>query len=294
MRHVIKWIAVVSLVVADAVLLGMVARATATHDSGIPTISAPTESEPAILEPTGRAALTIGTGNVLIRTRMGSCAATGRPFIELSRDLGATFREIALPVNDGEVVSVVLSIKADSADELTVIGTGSDCSPLAFTTKDGGIEWKLVDRPGNSWWVAPDGHTIVTPEGESEPGCEVLSLQAFSEINAKVLCASGRISGTNDAGTTWVVLGELSDARAATFSGLRGGFAVRETPDCVNQAYLTGNAGGTWTPVGCIGGKSPVTMLVSRSSSRLIASDGEAIWISTDEGAKWAAPQPVK
>ena len=292
MRPAVRIVTLAVVLVIDAVLLLGVVRKEPPSDLGFDVGSNPSApATSAISQPTGRVGLTLSGGNIVLRTMKGSCTGTGRPVLTISRDFGGSFNEVALPTIDDLVVSTLLWVKSASATELAIIATGADCKAQAFATSDGGAEWNKVLRPADSWYVGPDGRTIVSPERSTDPGCAVASLSTTSAINARVLCSDGRVNGTNDAGTTWVTLGKLADARAATFFGLRGGFAVAPAAGCASQVYSTGDAGGNWSPLGCIDEKATVALL-SGKAARLVASDEKVVWISTDGGAKWDIAVP--
>lgn len=261
---------------------------------GVASSSAPAE----LSKPNGSVTL-IYTSGALVRLTRGQCTANGRPKLEVSRDLGVTFREVALPLLNAsispelgaqvETVNAVLNVSIGSPTEMTLVASDSDCKENGYATDDGGASWKPGEVPA-VWSVDAAGTGVISPSGSSEPGCDVVALSPLSERNAKVACTNGIIRGTDDSGGEWVTLGRLDGVTGALFAGVRNGWAVAPDGDCRARAFSSANAGNSWTRLGCIAKDAGATSLVG-TPTKLFVLIGEEIHLSTDGGKTWQSQE---
>lgn len=300
MSQKLKGAFVVLFIVADVVLVVFLFRQMRSdryQASDEPVIAQSTRSSPITGGPTGAISLAYSASGTLMRVTRGSCTATGRPFLELSADVGKNFKEIALPLLDqGDntkfgsrptTVKTILQVTASSATKFTVIASDEQCVSHRYSTNDAGANW-TEQKKFQTWFVNASGDEVVSPGGASQPGCQIVSLSPISDRNAKVACENGSILGTDDHGDTWVTLGNLNNLSAATFDDLRNGYAVAEYTDCKARAYVTNDAGLNWKAAGCVG-KNAVQSLVG-NAGRLVALVGDRVKISTDGGKTWEVP----
>lgn len=245
--------------------------------------------------PDGRVGLVLSDSGILARVWQGRCVRGSRPRIEISRDAGKVFEEIALPLlSEGEgagsdkkdeTVRTVLQIRADSPDEITVVASDDQCVARRFDTKDGGQSW----TPSNTiktWYIDAAGTGVVSPDGPSDPGCSVAALSLLSDRNVKVACDDGTIRGTDNNGDEWVTLGSLNGVAGLTIPTLRDGFAVAPEAGCKSRAFVTADAGGQWDAAGCIARKHAATSMVGTAGA-LFALVGNDVHFSDDAGKTW-------
>lgn len=243
----------------------------------------------------GRTGLTWSDSGILAKVWRGRCVANGQPRIELSTNLGQTFEEIALPLlsqpdanepgQRAETVRTILLIRVDSPDEITVIASDDACKARRFDTTDRGASWK--ESPTiSTWYVDAAGTGVVSPEGASEPGCDIVALAPLSDRNAKVACADGTIAGTDDNGDEWVTLGLLPGVTGLTFQGLRAGFAIASDDECEARLNVTDDAGAAWDRAGCVAEEGDAKSLVG-GAGNLLALVGDEVHRSTDAGKTW-------
>jgi len=243
----------------------------------------------------GAVGLTFSSSGLLAKVTRGQCTAYGRPKIELSVDEGKTFNEIALPllkpvdnaIPGIKVVTVrtILQVRVDSPKKIQVIGSDKDCVSHRYDTADGGKSWRRSSKI-KTWYVDASGTGVVSPAGASEPGCTVVALVPLSDRNAKVLCTTGLVRGTDDNGGSWVTLGSLGGVTAGTFTGLREGLAATQDGTCLSRAYRTADAGGTWEPRGCISHKNATSSIVG-TKARMYGLVGSKVRVSTNAGKSW-------
>lgn len=308
MNHGLKVAGVIAFLAVDVVLIGVLFRHTnagnaqTTTDAGDSVSSSKgVAGTSPTTEPTkaaGEVTLVAAASGNLIKVTRGTCTSNGRPMLELSNDGGKLFKEVALPLlaksddttpgSQAPTVSTILQIDAKSTTEYAAVATDDNCVAHGYVTDDGGASWRKI-RSIKVWYLSATGDEVVSPEGASEPGCEVVSLSPFSDRNAKVACADGSIRGTDDNGKNWVTLGRLKGLTAATFVDLRNGFAVAADDGCMARAYSTTNLGLDWKPAGCIDDKKSVSSIAG-SAGKLEALVGTEISSSADGGATWKKP----
>ncbi len=69
----------------------------------------------------------------------------------------------------------------------------------------------------------------------------------------RVLCEDGRVLGTADDGSTWVVLGHARRAELIAYSGPGTGYAVARRLSCAHALLRTVDGGATWSTRHCFG-----------------------------------------
>ena len=82
------------------------------------------------------------------------------------------------------------------------------CVARVYVTDDGGASWTSAPKT-EAWYVDAPSTGVVSPEGASEPGCNIVALVPYSDRNAKVLCTDGKVLGTDDNGDVWVTSGPV-------------------------------------------------------------------------------------
>lgn len=236
--------------------------------------------------------LTSGESFTLLRFHPSDCSGETIPKLEISTDAAETFREVGLPIDEDREPAIrsVLAVGAESPDELTLLGTSSDCKKRGFESNDGGESWKRADVSFD-WYIAPNGKSVTSPDRTSSPDCEPISLDFTDDVNAKIVCKSGSLKGTSNAGATWTAIGNLSNMRSAAFVGLRTGVAIAGTKDCKSRAYRSEDGGVSWDAVDCIDEKAEAQVLIG-GAKKMYAADGSRTWISEDLGDKWSEVVP--
>lgn len=287
------------LVVVDIVLIGLMFQkynddANLATSSSSPLAKPVETSSQEAEKPTGAAKLWSGEDGSLVRSRMGNCSATGRPLLEASYDGGANFSEIAVPIlsnadanespSKAESVRTILRVDVEP-DGVTVVTGDASCDPQQYTSTDGGGSWTR-NQQIDGWYVDAALTGVVSPAGPSEPGCAVTVLEAFSDSDAKVMCAGGTTRTTTDGGDTWLPLGRLGGVKAATFADPQTGYAIADDTECT-RAFASTDGGATWTAAGCTDGGHSALVIGSQG---LIATDGRNVQVSTDRGVTWEKP----
>lgn len=227
--------------------------------------------------------LSIAGDGTIIRSIRGRCdddasAAT----VVVSTDGGKTSRTAKTGLQE------VLVVKAVSKDDLQVVGAGSDCIVLQRSSTDGGATW-VSAKEVTLWRPSLKELTrVVSPQGSTEPGCEVSSLSQVTAESARVSCTDGRFFGTGDSGATWVELGSLPNVRTATFPAPSLGYALATYQGCAAQSFSTRDGGRTWTPGGCITGE-PAGAIAATDTTVGAVVDGQ-FYASSDRGVSFSQP----
>ena len=249
-------------------------------------------------DPIGRVGLEVGSGDLVIRLKAGSCSEPGGPRLELSRNSGRTFHRLRVPqIDDGSGVSAsspsvraIIYADAKSPAEITVGAADSDCKVHPYTTTDGGGTWTQESGPLKQWHVDPATGGIVSPSGPTDTGCKKLAVLApVSKATAKVFCAAGSVRSTTDGGKTWTTLGQLPDVTGSVFTGPQTGYALVLESDCKSRVHATVNGGLTWAPVGCVAETLGIPGFAG-TTERLVAGGTGGVRLSTNGGRTWKPP----
>lgn len=297
MSPVVKVMGIAAFVIVDVLLIAwLFTRDSAPDaDGGLSTgeESGAAEGRPPVDE---SISLTRSESFTLFRVHPSDCSGDTIPKLEISTTAAERFREVGLPIDEDSELAIrsVLAVAADedSPDDLTLLGADLDCKKKGYASEDGGESWERADVEFD-WYVTADGQSVTSPDRTSSPDCVPIWLDSADEANAKVVCKSGSLRGTSDAGATWTVLGELDGMRAASFAGLRTGVAIAPRDDCKTQAFRSIDGGASWTPVACVDKEAEAEALVG-GASQMIAGDASRTWISDDLGEEWnevASPQ---
>lgn len=242
--------------------------------------------DPYDLDPASSYLLSLTDDGSLLSARRGQCDGRTQAEVQFSDDGGASLRDVETGLTE------VVAVRADSASDLTVVGSQDDCVLRQRTSTDGGSTWQdqytftgTFDVSG--WRLDLDEETVVvSDERSSEPGCSVTSLSEVSDVLARVSCDDGTIIGTGDGGDSWVKLGRLDNVRVASYASPSKAYALAKYQGCAANAFVTRDGGRTWTPGGCISG-DPAQAL-TQSSDRLVARVDGDLYVSRDEGASWS------
>ena len=236
-------------------------------------------------------------GDIMVRSHAGSCRGSGRPLLELSRDGGKTFNEVAVPVleeaeatdpeSKATPIRTIVDVAVESPLELEIIAGDEKCKPRRHVTEDGGDSWERK-KSFDAWFVDASGKDIVSPDGVLDAGCEVASLSQLSDAEAKVVCRGGAILETEDSGATWLAVGDLDKTvKAAIFTRSKVGFAIAGDGTC-SRTFSTEDGGLTWQTQGCV--KDVDIADLAGTVKRLVVADDKDVRVSTDEGKSWTAP----
>ena len=296
-----KFGAFAAFLVVDVVLVGFMIRELNDDQkdavSKAPSTTTTTEAQKTE-EPTGAVGVTTkGAGDTLIRSRRGSCSNTGRPLLEISRDGGQNFQEMAVPVLEEAdatepgsrptSVRTVLHVELESADEFTIVAGDEKCKPHRYASEDGGQTWERK-KGFEAWFVDAANSEIVSSNGVLNPGCkQITALSQLSDVGAKVACSGGAIRATADSGATWATLGNLENVKAAVFAGVRVGFAIAEGSKCL-RSYSTEDGGASWQAAGCV--EDVDVEDLAGTATHLVVADEKDVRISTDQGESWKKP----
>ncbi len=288
---------VLAIGVAVAVLLMRLDRSAPSPIR--PTRDVTEDIESAAKDPVGRVGLVAGTGDLLLRTRAGSCTKPGGPELELSHSRGYRFGTVRLPqVDEGTGVSAssptvraIAWAKVVSRYKITVAAADGSCKLRQYETSDGGETWKSVSSLAGEWHIDPASGGAVSPKGAVDPGCRPVQLVRISDSTAKVFCPDGTIRTTSDGGATWLDVGVLKKVSSAVFTGPLVGFASTERPACKSRIQSTVDGGLTWTPRGCVEKMLSIPAFTA-TKKRLTAGGLGGVRLSGDGGATWKPPPP--
>lgn len=265
---------------------------TSSHDPG-------NDLDSASKDPVGAVSLTAGKGDLLVRVMAGSCTTAGGPQLELSSNLGRTFRHIRVPqVDDGTGVSAsspavraIVFVEATSPTAISVGAADTKCAVHRYSTTDAGATWKQESAPLAQWYLDPKTGVAVSPIGRTDAGCKsgIGHIAPITKQTAKVFCASGTIRSTTDGGQVWTSIGKLADASAVVFTGARTGYATVAGTACKSHVYATVTGGATWLPRGCVV-KELVIPGLTGTAKHLVSGGPSGVRLSTDDGKTWKAP----
>ena len=204
--------------------------------------------------------------------------------MQVSSDSGARFVGAGITG-----LADVLRVAASGADSMLVVGADADCALVAYTSSDGGASWDRQHQGGAYWHLSLGvAEAVHAPGGDVDPGCEVKALLPLSEGNARVLCSTGELRGTDDAGRHWVSLGALEGAVGAYYVDTSDAWAVASSDACDAAVFRTADGGAQWNQRACIDGDPP--QAVSASSGVVTVQAGGDIQTSDDRGESWSSP----
>ena len=289
----LKIAAIVALVMVNAVLLVLLAQTMSGWRTDLaderPTSTAPTpteaqsntESEPP--KTGGAPGVAIAADGSIISWVSGSCTEEDLPELKISTNGGGDFGTIELPE-----VNAVLAVRAESAQNLSVVTADSECAVSTQTSTNAGKDWESSEGD-NLWRLAGRGvGVVISPSGEVDAGCTALSVSPISTQNARVLCDSGEIRGTDDTGGSWISMGTYADATAGVFPSIGEAFVIAKDADCEARVFRSGDGGGSWSPLGCAGDQSAKAL--ASNGDTLAALIGDDLAVSNDAGATWQKP----
>ena len=290
MSDKLKIALVAALVVVNAVLLVVLSqtvsgwRTNLSDDPPAPTeltaTPAPTGEESDEPKVGGNPGIALADDGTIIQWVSGSCEKDQVPELKTSTNGGDSFETIDLPK-----ANAVLAVRADSGKEFTVITANKDCVVSTNNTSNGGKDWQSAEGD-NLWRLAGRGEGIViSPNGEVDAGCTALSVSPISVQNARVLCDSGEIKGTDDTGETWISMGTYAGATAGVFPSIGEAFVVAQDTDCAARVFRSGDGGGSWNPLGCAGDESAKAFASNGDTFAAIV--GQDVAVSTDGGTTW-------
>lgn len=234
------------------------------------------------VKPAETVLLSISRDETIAMATRQSCDAKQAVNVRVSTDLGKKFVDRQTPVTQ------ILDLKADSRDDLTIVGTDVDCVVGSWASTDQGATWaKLPAIAG--WYVDPSRlDKVVSPKRTGKPGCDVISISATSDTFARVTCSNGTILGTGNAGKAWQDLGHLADVRAAVFPAPGNGMALASYQGCAAHGFTTRDGGRTWSKAGCIAGAK--AQAIAYSGSTLVAIVDGGVFVSANKGETWTQP----
>ncbi|KQM82766.1 hypothetical protein [Agromyces sp. Leaf222] len=233
--------AIVVFVVVDAVLIwwavtSLRAEAGAPQGEVLPTIPpaspGPTTTDepnaassdatpaPVIRQTVMLAAL---DANVAYRGSTGTCPGVAAS-IEVTLDGGATWDA---GVTEG--LTDLQSLDPSEGEIVTMIARDAACTIGRYRSYVLGDDWEATSEPEPTWYV--DGGQAVAPSGISLP-CDgaIAQLASTSPTSAAVLCESGEVLVTSDAGVVWAATATPVSGAVALAGGPTG-YLVAVTGD---------------------------------------------------------------
>lgn len=225
--------------------------------------------------------------------RQGACPAGGSKLWH-SANGGRTWDEIAIPF------SVISRVQVTDSTKILVVGSESTWRESALHSSDTGKTWS----PGGAlslWYpslatpkdVVNSAGRVSTPCGETD----AVSVSSLSATSAAVLCGTGKVMETANAGSTWVAIARNLKAAALAVRLEAGKLAaiVAHPGDGCSGAQLSVVVGTTVRKIGCVdlGGRESAGLI----GEAALGIEGDAGWFvlddatyrSDDGGKTWAA-----
>lgn len=301
LRRVAPVVGLGALLVVDAALIAWALRpvpvevveavsagASAAPDaSGTPTSPAggatpsPTPSPSDIeVEPLTRVASAVGDDVVWVADS-GTCRRPGT--VWFSDDRGASWRVEEAP-------GQVLRLRAETDASAFVTGGDEDCDLRMWSTADGGGAWGDPSSADAAWSRVPRAPRVVdTSGGEQVTPCarraEVVDLAPLDTSTALVLCDSGQVRTTTDAGSRWTDVFELEGSLALALAPDASAALLVGTSDDCDGVVATPVRNGEPADEGACIESSP------RSGEVAAATSGSRWWVVVDEEV-FSAPDP--
>jgi len=248
-----------------------------------PTIDAsaedPSVSTSATPAPDAPLLLALGSDTV-VRAEAGRCGGGDQARVAVARPGATAWR--ALPVASDLVG--VLAVRAESRDDLLVIGVDGECRISGYAGTAGRRDWAQV--PAQDEWyldVTQRPAEVHAPGGPVDVPCMPTALSALDAV--RVLCEDGALLGTGDGGQTWAALGRVENASAMAFEGPSRGIALAERDDCPVTVLVTTNGGAGWEATTCLGGETGRAVALRGETAVAVIDD--VLWRSADGGETW-------
>jgi hypothetical protein len=259
----------------------------AADESDSPQPSSPADARPEATPPdplpvVRETPLAVLSARSAVRATAGACPSDGA-VIEFTDDQGRTWESLAAPAE------AVLRVNRTSQADTWLVGASSpDCVAGISTSEDRGSSWVGPSDPTGAWHLEldPDASTLHAPFGTVESPCtdRALELEPTSFDDAWVLCSTGEVYATVNAGTSWESVGVAQGAVALGVVVETPVVAVPSDGDCPGLAVgaLEGEA------LGCVQGAAPadVGLAFAGASAGFVVAGGET-WTSNDGGATW-------
>lgn len=247
---------------------------------------------PETLEPP----LLLVSSTLVYRATTGSCL--GGAELERSTNGGKRWTPLISPA------SATLSLTSTGGETLTMVGADSTCEVKVWTSTDQGATWSAPTPASDVFVRDPDDATkLLTPAGTVKNPCpdaqeSPISVDGTSPTEAAVLCATGDVVVTQDAGSTWATQSPVVGGVAMTFESASLGWALRlNSGQCPSfQLMRTQDGALTWQTGGCLGidpeGDTAGTASVSFADPDSgIADLAGAVYATQDSGLTWQGPR---
>jgi photosystem II stability/assembly factor-like uncharacterized protein len=101
-----------------------------------------------------------------------------------------------------------------------------------------------------------------------------------------VLCGSGQVLGTQDAGQSWVALGRLDGAVDIRFTSPGVGVGLARESGCPAAVLRTTDGGTSWKRLACLTGRTP--RAIGAQGDLVAAQVGDRLYSSSDAGVTWS------
>jgi hypothetical protein len=244
----------------------------------------PTEEPPQAAGPARERPLDVLSSTVAVRAVPGACPGGGG-VIETTTNGGGTWNGVDTPADE------VLRATWASTDNLWFVGAGGEsCSPAFFTSGDEGGSWGGPEDAAAAWHLLPEptASQLHAPNGNvSSPcgGATTLELEPISTDQAFVLCGTGEVFETRDAGGSW---GSLGTAEGAVALGVADGSPLVAVPTTNETCEGLGIGAVAAEGIGCADGAPDEDVALSFADGGvgfLLA--GAETHVTADGGASW-------
>jgi hypothetical protein len=268
----------------------------------VPPVVEPVEVKPPVVEPVETTPPVVETvpptriiavldGSTAWRSVAGSCPGT-QAAPEVTKDGGDTWTVSDAWADTG--ASAIVAINAISTTQASLVTLAAeDCAPQLHATFVSGTAWKeYPERLSANWFIDPANRAQVqTPSGAVAAPCpSVISIAPRSDTAAAVLCATGSLFRTSEAGTSWGLGIELPGAMALGVAGKGYLVAAGGQAGCAGVQLLSTSEAldGLLTGVSCRDATfSAGEVALAGSESEVWLWAGASLSRSSDGGVSW-------
>jgi photosystem II stability/assembly factor-like uncharacterized protein len=233
--------------------------------------------------PTGPSYLDLAPDGTVLRATRGDCDSKVAPVVNVSKDLGTSFRAASV-----RGLTEVLRVEVETTGVMWLVGRDDTCQVTRWTSSDGGRSWSRVKGAGGSWYLAPspNARAIFAPAGRRSTPCVPVGVSTIDADVVRLLCTAGEVFGTSDGGSSWVQLGRLEGAVSIRYTTTGDGVAVASQPGCPAAVMRTVDGGTNWTREICLAGDQPLA--VGADGNLVGALVGDLFYTSKDAGRTWS------
>jgi hypothetical protein len=243
-----------------------------------------TDQPPQAAGPARERPLDVLSATAAVRANPGACPGGGAA-VQTTTNGGGTWNGVDTPTEQ------VLRVTWAAVDNLWFVGAGGEgCAPGFFTSTDEGGSWLGPEDAAAAWHLLPEptAGQVHAPNGNVDSPCGgsiTVELESVTAEQAFVLCATGEVFETRDAGAGWSSLGTAVDAVAL---GVADGSPLVAIPTSSETCEGLGIGAVASEGIGCVDGAPTDAVALSFGDGGvgfLIAS--ASTFTTADGGRSW-------